>query len=395
MGHKRSRQKMEALSLRLIEGMVKNGIEEEAAWRIYHQLSAFADFGFAESHAASFALLVYVSAWLKVYYPAVFYCSLLNSQPMGFYTPATVVYEARRRGTEILNIDASRSLWECTIEGDRMRLGFKYIKQLGDAAKDILEERLKTKPLRTIKDWALFSGLNQRGLEQLAAAGAFDCFGKPRRDALWEILALKRQHPEELPLSWAADVSSAPCANPRRSGSEGASRPRNPTSLPVSGSVMDKKSRDDSQRPEPTLPPMTTTEQLAADFRTKDLSTGPHPMSLVRDRLKKAGILASTDLKAIPNNRVVNVAGVVTIRQRPMTAKGFMFITLEDETGFSNIVVKPQMLERFRKEIVFHSGLIVKGLLEKKDGVINVIGHHFEPLEIDDKDINIRSRDFR
>jgi error-prone DNA polymerase len=352
MGHKRSHEKMEALQMRLITGMVNHGIDPESAKKIFMQLSAFADFGFAESHAASFALLVYVSSYLKVYYPVEFYCALFNSQPMGFYAPATILYEARRRGVKFKPLDITISRWDCTVEDGAVRLGYRYIKSLGPAAKEKIEPELAKEPFRSVEDFVRRTELPQDALEQLAMVGAFHRFGPTRRQALWRVLAIARRSSDELAL---------------------------PT---------------DSQA-ELELPPMALPERLAADFKGMDLSTGPHPMSLVRERLIADGVLSSLDIRSVPDQRLVTVAGVVVIRQRPMTAKGFLFITLEDENGFLNIVVKPNMVERFRRIVVFCPGLIVRGQLEKKDGVINVIGIDFRELKFAEKEISIKSRDFR
>ncbi len=353
MGHKRSREKMAALSDKLIKGMMANGISLEAAEKIYTQLAAFADFGFAESHAASFALLVYVSAYLKVYYPQEFYCSLLNSQPMGFYSPSTIVYEAQRRGIEIRGVDISRSEWDCTVEEEAVRLGFRYVKSLGDAARDKIEPARAKRPFTSVRDFVFRTGLNQGGLEQLALVGAFDCFGLSRRQALWQVLSCRQQSPQELPIEF-------------------------------------------EDRGGALLPDMNITETLSSDYKGMDLSTGPHVMQLARPQLKKRGVASAADLMLIPQGRTVHVAGAVVIRQRPVTAKGFIFLTLEDETGFSNIVVKPPMFKRFRKQILFSNLLVVKGHLEKNEGVINVIGRDFVPFQIDgDTNVKLKSRDFR
>ncbi|MCM2271505.1 MAG: error-prone DNA polymerase, partial [candidate division Zixibacteria bacterium] len=290
MGHKRSHEKMQAISERLIQGMVRNGIDKDAAARIYQQLAAFADFGFAESHAASFALLVYVSAYLKVYFPPEFYCSLFNAQPMGFYSTSTILYEAKRRGVNILPIDASQSLWDCTIEDGAVRLGFRYAKKLGPAAQEKIEKALERGRFRSIRDFVFRTELPQDALEQLAMVGAFACFGVARREALWETLSTADRSPEELQI----ETSNT-------------------------GSAM--------------LPAMDELETIAADFRGMDLSTGRHPMALVRAQLSEKGVIASRDLFSTPNGKLVTIAGVVVIRQRPGTAKGFTFLTLEDEFG--------------------------------------------------------------
>jgi len=352
MGHKRSHEKMDALCRSLIDGMIANGISHEAAQKIFDQLAAFADFGFAESHAASFALLVYISAYLKVYYPQEFYCSLLNSQPMGFYSPSTIIYEARRRGVQMLPVDVSISRWDCTVEQNDVRLGLRTVKGIGKSTRETLEVILDNSPFTSIKNFVLRSGLNPRALEQLALIGAFDCFGLDRRQALWVTLSLLSKSNDELQLEVAE----------------------------TGGNL---------------LQPMHIGEQLAADFKGMNLSPGPHPMQLVRNVLQNQNISSASDLINLPDQARVTVAGVVVIRQRPRTAKGFVFITMEDETGFTNVVVRPNVMKRFRRIIVDSGGLLVKGQIEKGDGVINVMGQQFEALVVDNSGIEFKSRDFR
>ena len=352
MGHKRSRERMAALGDRLIKGMMRNGIELDAAEKIFNQLAAFADFGFAESHAASFALLVYVSSYLKVYYPQEFYCSLLNAQPMGFYSAASIVYEAQRQGVKMLPVDIALSRWDSTIENDAVRLGFRQVKSLGGSAREKIEAALQDGPFGSLKDFVFRTNLGKNGYEQLARIDAFSCFGLSRREALWQVMALAHRRVDELPLTT-------------------------------------------KEQGELLLPSMSTGEELVFDFKGMDLSTGPHPMKLVRSALEKKNVLTSADLRDHPQYHTVLVAGVVVIRQRPATAKGFLFLTLEDETGFSNIVVKPAFFKRFRKVIVQNDALLVTGQLEKKDGVVNVIGRDFTAVKFVDNGVEIKSRDFR
>jgi error-prone DNA polymerase len=352
MGHKRSREKMEALSVALVEGMHRNGIDREAARRIFEQLSAFADFGFAESHAASFAFLVYVSAWLKVYYPLEFYCALLNAQPMGFYSPSTIVFEARRRGVKVLGVDVNRSAWDCTAEDDALRLGFKYIKKLGPAARQQIEPTFATRPFASVEDFARQTRLPRDVLEQVAMVGAFRGFGLTRRQALWKVMALSPGAASELPLA------------------------------------VDERGAEQ-------MPPLFTAGALVADFKGLDLSTGPHPMALFRARLKRKGILTAAQLHSVADRSQVQVAGMVIIRQRPWTAKGFLFLTLEDETGFINVVVKPDRAERFHRILARTGTLLVTGRIEKETGVINVVGDDFRPLRVQTDTPALKSRDFR
>lgn len=353
MGHKRSREKMAAISERLIHGMMKNGISHEQAQRIFDQLAAFADFGFAESHAASFALLVYVSAWLKVYYPAEFYCSLLNAQPMGFYSSSTIIYEGKRRGMEFLPVDVTISAYDCTVENQKVRLGFRMIKSIGESSREIIETETAIKPFDSIRDLYRRTSLNRAAMEQLAISDAFASFGLTRRQAFWKVLAVLQEAEGELQIK-------------------------------------------NHEKGNWLLTDMTTTEKMATDFAGMGLSVGPHLMQLIRRQMKLDHVLAAVDLEKTPAGRVVDIAGVVVIRQHPVTSKGFIFITLEDETGFANIVIKPAFTERYRKQIMFSSLLLVRGVVEKSEGVINVIGHRFTPLELKNgRDIHYRSRDWQ
>lgn len=351
IGHRQSKERIAALKESLIVGMGRNGIDATTAGQIYNQLAAFADFGFAESHAASFALLVYVSAWLKVYYPLEFYCSLLNAQPMGFYTPASIVYEALRKGVAVNNVCITKSNSDCTIEGNAIRLGLSYVLSLGSvAAERILIERTNS-PFLTLKDFVLRTALSKHQVEQLAQVGAFDCFGVSRREALWQVLSLVRQSGYELEL--------------------------------VSASIGSE-----------LLPAMRPIDIVQSDIFGLSLSTGPHPMALVRDLLKKERVMSSQDLRGAPDRSSVCACGMVVIRQRPLTAKGFVFITLEDETGFANIVVKPDLAKRFRRDVIYSNVLYVWGRIERKDGVVNVVGERFRSVAIDANSIRLKSRDF-
>lgn len=364
MGHKRSRERMEAIALDLIEGMTRHGIDQEVAMRIYKQLTAFADYGFPESHAASFALLVYISAYLKVYFAPEFYCALLNAQPMGFYSTSSIVYEGQQRGVVFLPVDVTKSTWDCALEipekpsGDMkaqqksVRLGYRYVKSLGDDAKTAVERELECGPFLSIEDFAQRTQLNKNSIHQLAMIGAFDCFGVSRRQASWKLLAIAGRKAEELKLE--ADEK---------------------------GTVL--------------LPVMLPAEELIADFKGMDLSTSPHLMKHVRKQLQERGVKMSTDLPSVADKKKAWVAGIVVIRQMPMTAKGFLFITLEDECGFINVVVKPDMVKKYGRLVRDGKALVVKGVVEKKDGVINVIGKDFRALEFLFQDVQIRSRDFR
>jgi error-prone DNA polymerase len=351
MGHKRSKEKMENLSVSLIQGMVKNGIDLLSASQIYKQLAAFADFGFAESHAASFALLVYVSAYFKVYYPSEFYCALLNAQPLGFYNPCTIVEDAKRHGVEILSVDITKSQWDCTLEGEKVRLGFRYVRDLGPSAKEKIEKEQAKSPFESLEDFVFRTNLPQPALEQLAMVDAFSCFGLDRREALWRVKGLANKSEEEFSL-------------------------KNSPSAKV------------------TLPLMNPSEILVADYDGLGLSPTSHPMRFLRNYLNKMDVKCACDLPSA-NGHKIKVAGLVIVRQRPGTAKGFVFLTLEDETGLVNVVVKPNLVKKCRKAIISSSILLVQGNLEKHEGVINIIGEEFSPLEFPQGGVKFESRDFR
>jgi len=351
MGHKRSKERMEKLSKSLIRGMVKNGIDFVSASRIYKQLAAFADFGFAESHAASFALLVYVSAFFKTYYPSEFYCALLNAQPLGFYNPSTIVEDAKRHGVEILNVDVTKSRWDCTLEKGKVRLGFRYVRELGRAAEEKIEKAQAEKRFESLDDFVFRTDLPQPGLEQLAMVGAFSCFGLDRREAVWEVQGLANKNVQEF---------------------------------------LMKNSRADQI----TLPSMKPSDILVADYDGLGLSPTTHPMQFLRDYLSKLEVKRACDLK-VTNADEIKVAGLVIIRQRPGTAKGFVFLTLEDETGLINVVVKPNLVKKCRRAIIHSSILLVKGKLEKHAEIINVTGEEFTPLEFPQTGVKFESRDFR
>ncbi|MFZ1684963.1 MAG: error-prone DNA polymerase [Candidatus Zixiibacteriota bacterium] len=351
MGHKRSHERMAALYDRIVTGMVANGYTEEVAIKIFKQLAAFADFGFAESHAASFALLVYVSAWLKLYYPTEFYCALLNAQPMGFYSPSSIIFEGKRRGIRFLPVDITSSEWDCTMEGAAVRVGFRFVGSLGDTAKEKIKTALASGRFSSVADFVFRTGLTEDAVRQIAKVGAFNKVGRSRRDSLWDVLAVSREDPD------------APSLFPEEAGA-----------VP--------------------FPAMTKKEKLSTDFGVMGLTTGPHPMTLIRPMLVKQNVLSSADIRRVSNGTPVKVAGMVIIRQQPETAKGIIFATLEDEFGFINIVVKPTYKKKYRDAFLYSTCLLVKGQLERKGSVINIVGLEFSPLNFEETKIAMKSRNF-
>ena len=357
MGHKRSRERMAAICAKLIDGMKANGIPEETGLRIYNQINAFADYGFPESHAASFALLVYASAFLKHYYAPEFTAAILNAQPMGFYAPGTLIEDAKRHGVKVRPVDVRHSRWDATLErgttgspAPAVRLGLRSVRGLGPKAKEIVENAFAGGPFASIEDFAQRTRFDQRTLRQLAEAGAFDGFVadepdlRKRRAALWEVLDALRG-------------DAGPLAPRRRSSVGAASR--------AAG-----------------LPMMSPGELTEADYRMTGISLNGHPMSHLRPLLAPNGVRTARQLvtDGKDGERIAS-AGLVICRQRPGTAKGFVFLTLEDETGTVNVVVTPKRFERQALLISTTPLLLVRGTLQVEQGVVNIRGEEFRGLK--------------
>jgi error-prone DNA polymerase len=326
---KRSEKRMAPLRVKLQEGMRARGITGAAAEEILTSIASFALYGFPESHAASFALLAYASAWLKAHHPAAFTCALLNNQPMGFYHPATLVKDAQRHGARFLPVDVTRSDFDCALEGEGevVRLGLRYVAGLRAAVGKAIAEERKRAPFASLGDLADRIGAHRDELEALAEAGALNAFGLSRRSALWQVARF--------------------------------SRPSGPLFPP------------ETEEPEPASPlvEMTLPERLAADMVRTGLTVGPHPFSLQREALRARGVRRAVDLRGLRSGERVRVAGAVICRQRPGTAKGFVFLTLEDETGLSNVVVEPGLFRRHEATIVRSPALEVDGVLQAEDAL--------------------------
>src|SRR4051812_28442306 len=371
MGSKRSRARMAEMRERLMTGMAERGITGAVAEEIAHKLEAFADFGFPESHSVSFAYLVYSSSWIKLHYPAEFACALLNAQPMGFYSPHTIVRDATRHGVEVLGpcVEASRK--DCTLEPrteaagpigrpgpgwhadpsiHAMRVGLRYVRGLSDALLDRIDEARAEQPFTDLADFTRRTNAPTDALEALATAGAFACFDHDRRSALWAAGALRDARADKLP-----------------------------------GVVTGAEA--------PTLPGMHEVEEIAADLWATGLSAARHPTELVRDRLAARGIVTAAQLRELPDRTVVDVAGVVTHRQQPSTSKGVIFLNLEDETGLVNVICTPDVWKRYRAVARTAPALEIRGLLEKYQGVINVLARRIVALPLGLTDL-LKSRNF-
>ena len=413
MGFKRSEKRMKQIEVQLRAGMANKGITGETADRIVGSITSFALYGFPESHAASFALLAYASAYLKVHYPAAFYTALLNNQPMGLYHPASLVKDAQRRGVRFHPIDVQWSDWRCRVEEDgAIRLGLIYVNGLRKEAGQAMAafERTNTLappvicakcgsddesmievvregipdprspiPTRTffcntcahewtvpvqpvgrftsIEDVVRRTGLRRDELTTLADIGALNAFTHERRSALWQVERAVRPAGElfQDPGSWALDSSDL-----TDSSRSPIPDPRSPSASP--------------------LRPMDAHDRLRADYAGTGLTIGPHPMALRREEMALRGVLRASDLPQARDGRRVRVAGMVITRQRPGTAKGFVFLTLEDETGISNIIVRPDLFDRERMAVIRQPFLLVEGVLQHQDGVLSVRAERFHGI---------------
>jgi len=366
MGSKRSVERMNAIVDKLRRGMTANGITGKPQDEIVQGITSFALYGFPESHAASFALIAYASSYLKVHHPTAFYLGLLNAWPMGFYHPATLIKDAQRHGVEIRPIDVQTSGVQCrweereVREGSRdartgvpppvgaIRIGFRFVRGLRGRAAAAIEAEQTKAPFANAEDLVRRCDLHEDELQTLAATGSLACFGLTRRAALWQVARLGKP----------------------------------------AGPLLDRLTD-----PEPSpLPEMTPAEETITDYNTVQLTLGPHPMSYFREQLEKKGVTPAGRLDALANGSRVRTAGSVIVRQRPGTAKGLLFLTLEDETGMSQAVVSPDLLQQHRKLIVGSPGLLVEGILQKRDGTISVKGEKFWSLK---ELVAVPSHDFR
>jgi error-prone DNA polymerase len=341
MGKKRSKEEMEKLRAGFVEGARAKSIEEATANRIFDQLAAFASFGFCKSHAAAFARTCYESAYLKAHYPAEFYCALLNNQPMGFYAPEVIVNDARRHGVNILPVDINRSNGRCTVGEGQVRLGFRYVKEVGEAAIRKIEAERRKGLYRSLRDVYQRTRLQREAMENLILVGALDSFQMPKRQLLWQLGLMVQEPDHALPLEFGPD--------------------------------------------QPALPEMTDMEQMAADYRIQGLSHQRHPMELLREHISRDGILRSSEIKKLFSGTRVRLAGYVVCRQAPGTAKGHVFLTIEDEEGLVNVTLKPHVYQKYRYEARREPLIVVEGMLQKQDGVVNILAERLSPLRDEKK----------
>ncbi|MEE9297081.1 MAG: error-prone DNA polymerase [Phycisphaerae bacterium] len=398
MGAWRRSGKIESFRARLIQGMQANGLSEPFAQRCFEQICGFGEYGFPESHAASFALLVYVSAWLKRYHPAAFAAALLNSQPMGFYAPAQLVRDAREHGVEVRPVDVNFSGYDCSLEerdggtegrrdegqsairnpqsaidrdvgsepralaraadprtwgahGPALRLGMRLVKGISKDNVAGIETARRAGAFTSVADLVRRSGVRRGVLARLAAANGFRSMGLNRREGVWQALAVEDQ---ELPL--------------------------------FEGITVDEE--------RPTLPRITLEEQVMTDYDTVGLSLEAHPISLIRSELQRIKVVPAGRLKRMGQGTPVRVAGLVLVRQRPSTASGTVFYTLEDETGVANLIVRPGIYERCRGVARSAVALIADGRVQRQGEVVHVQVSHLQGIGREKVQLRTQSRDF-
>lgn len=354
---------LDVFEQKLINGMLARGHDKAFAQRVFQQIKGFGEYGFPESHAASFALLVYVSAWLKRHEPAAFYCGLLNSLPMGFYSPAQLIQDAKRHAIEVRSIDINISAWAHTLEPaaesaaqPALRLGLRMVKGLNETTADAIEAARSERPFSTVEELALRAGLDDQNMRFLARSGALQSLSGHRHQAHWNVAGVRRP----LPLEY-------------------------------------KQPRDDT--PVEQMPAPSAQEDLLDDYRYTGLTLGPHPMCLLRERKDLAHYRTAADLEAYRQGQMIRIAGLVTGRQRPGTATGVVFLTLEDETGNINVVVWSSVMQRFRAALLQGQLLKIKGVVEREGAVIHVVAGHVEDAtdllrDMAQDTLPFRSRDF-
>jgi error-prone DNA polymerase len=348
---------------KLTRGMIERGYDEDFARRLFEQIKGFGGYGFPESHSASFALLAYISAWLKRHHPAAFFAGLLNSQPMGFYSPSQLLQDARRHGVSVLPIDVNHSTWDHQLLGNRpaqnsqpaLRLGMRLVRGLSrEGAERVVEARLR-QPFRQVSNLRQWASLDKRDMEALADADALQSLSGHRHQSQWQIMALESPKPL---------LRDEQCQ---------------------SASYFD----DGVQLPAPQV-----AEEVLSDYRATGLTLRAHPMSLLRDRYPFNRCKRHTDLAALGNKHFVRIAGLVTCRQRPGSASGVLFLTLEDETGNSNIVVWQRTQQHFRQALMSGQLLLIKGVVETKDNVIHVIAGALYDYTHELANLRVQSHDF-
>jgi error-prone DNA polymerase len=347
--------KMELYRQKLMDGMRAKGYKEEFAEAIYKQIEGFGEYGFPESHSASFALLTYLSSWLKCHRPAAFFAGLINSQPMGFYQPAQLLEQAKRQGVCILPVDVTASDYDCTLEADErcvhaIRLGMRLVRGLREEEANRIAAARADAPFESVADVAHRASLSKRASRALAVCGGFRSLTQHRNLAFWNALGV-----ETLPGALAGH------------------------------------SADEEQ---PQLPAPSEWEEIQRDYLQLGLSTGRHPLAVLRSRLRSHGISSRRELDAMASGRTVRVSGLVTHLQHPQTAKGVIFASLEDETGINNIIFWPGIFAAYRDKILRSKFMVVSGELQNQEGVVHVVAAQVEDYSHWVRTLPRKSRDF-
>ncbi|MDQ3345936.1 MAG: error-prone DNA polymerase [Chloroflexota bacterium] len=347
MGSHRSHAKMQAERGRFVGGAMRTGLTEPDAEALFQKCSAFAEFGFARAHAAAFAKISYDTAWLKHYYPAHYTVGVLNNQPMGFYSPAVVINDAKRHGIRVLPIDVNKSAWEHDtrlISGTHaIRLGLRQVKGIDERARETLERERAIGPYASVRDFVTRTGLGEQVVERLISIGAFDWTDAPRRELLWQLrTTLADADPEHPALGLTDDAQRALGAS---------------------------------------LPPMTPAEKVAADYRDTGVSPNLHAVELFRERLTARGVITVADAAGLRDRSIIRLAGLAVSVQHPMTAKNFVFIALEDETGMINVTLRPQVYQAHRALLHRHPLLVIDGRLQVEGAVLNVIATRLRSVD--------------
>jgi len=334
---------------RLVTRMEAKGIATEFAERVFQQITGFGEYGFPESHAASFALISYADAYLLCHYPAEFVCALLNAQPMGFYSPATIIDDGKRRGVQYLPIDVRTSHWDCTMVGEAIRMGLRYVKGLGKRDWERIEKARGERPFESMEDFSRRTGLDEKALTALAEAGAFQGFEATRRSALWKARGLRKEDPDVFLSVPEADVAFSE---------------------------------------------LDVFETIAWDYDASSHSTHGHPLAPMRRVLKAQRLPDAKTVAGMRNGRRVRYAGLVICRQRPGTASGVTFMTLEDETGFVNLVVWPKKFQEYSVLAKTTPFLGVTGKVQSEESVVHIVVDELWKPELTLADNRIKSRDF-
>lgn len=365
MGAWRKRGGLAELTDRLMDGLLRNGLQPEYAERVCKQIQGFAEYGFPESHAASFAQLVYISAWQRCFFPAAFTAALINSQPMGFYAPRTLVADIERHGVEVRPVNVMKSDWDCTLEagqdGPAIRLGLRLVKGIREEQGRQLVVLREQQAFVSLADLATRTGLDRGALRQLARADAFQQLlqvESSQSDTLSEARTDRRAASFAVDGIWPGMFATLP--------------------------------RDPDHA---SLPQATAAEEMQADYSATGLTPGTHPIALVREELRRKRVTPLSRLIELPDNSSVTIAGLVGVRQRPDTASGVIFLMLEDETGTANVVIWPRLYQRQRKIVRTERLLVIRGTLQRMDGAISVVARHLRPLQIG-ANMQAKSRDF-